>query len=209
MTQTSATLALTSAGPEARVLADRRRHKRFDITLLGRFMRSSKHEYPCKLKDISVGGAAMMSPVEVSMGERIIAYFDHIGGIEGHVARVFEGGFAIRLTATPHKREKLAAQITWLINRDEHPVAEARRHERMVVPDKLSVLKFENGTEAECRVQDVSLSGASVMTEVRPPVGSELMLGRLRSLVVRHHDNGLGLAFIDIQEPEALRKYFG
>lgn len=209
MTQTSATMALPGAGLEARVLVDQRRHKRFDITLLGRFMRSSKHEYPCKLKDISVGGAAMMSPVEVNVGERIIAYFDHIGGLEGHVARVFEGGFAIHLAATPYKREKLAAQITWLINRDTHASLETRRHERMVVPDRLSILRFENGTEAECRVQDVSLSGASVMTDVRPPVGSELMLGRLRSLVVRHHENGLGLAFVDIQEPEALRKYFG
>ena len=33
------------------------------------------------------------------MGERIVAYFDHIGGIEGHVVRLFDGGFAIELQA--------------------------------------------------------------------------------------------------------------
>ena len=209
MTQSSAPHMLPGMSPDVRVLADRRRHKRFEITLLGRFMRSSKHEYPCKLKDISVGGAAMMSPVDVVMGERIIAYFDHLGGLEGLVTRLFEGGFAIQFTATAHKREKLAAQITWLINRDEQRGIDARRHERIVVPDRLSMLKLENGTEIECRVENVSLSGASVATTARPPVGSELMLGRLRSLVVRHHENGLGLAFVDIQEPEALRKYFG
>ena len=69
-----------------RLVADRRRHKRVNITLLGRFMRANKQEYPCKLIDISVGGTAMMSPVAVEDGERIVAYFDHIGGIEGTVA---------------------------------------------------------------------------------------------------------------------------
>jgi hypothetical protein len=34
---------------------ERRRHKRFNITLLGRFMRENKQEFPCKLRDISIG----------------------------------------------------------------------------------------------------------------------------------------------------------
>ena len=40
---------------------DRRRHRRVDLTLLGRFMRANKEEYPCKLRDISVGGAALIA----------------------------------------------------------------------------------------------------------------------------------------------------
>src|SRR5512139_117707 len=97
---------------------DQRRHKRVAVTLLGRFMRANRHEYPCKLNDISVGGAAISSPVEVEVGERIVVYFDHIGGMEGSVVRLFEGGFAMQFKMTAHKREKLAAQLTWLINRD-------------------------------------------------------------------------------------------
>lgn len=209
MSFTPAHFARRPTSPEPRIATDRRRHKRYEITILGRFMRQTKHEYPCKLKDISVGGAAMMSPVEVSMGERIIAYFDHIGGLEGEVVRVFEGGFAIQIVATQHKREKLAAQITWLINQSELSGIDARRHERMVVPDRLSTLKLPDDSQVDCHIQDVSLSGASVRTAVRPPVGSEVVLGKLRCLVVRHHDTGLGLAFVDIQEPEALRRYFG
>ena len=53
------------------------------------------------------------------VGERVVAYFDHIGGIEGVVVRVFDGGFAFSIAATKHKREKLAAQLTWLANRSE------------------------------------------------------------------------------------------
>lgn len=209
MSTSTATFARRSNAAQPQFVADRRRHKRWPLTLLGRFMRASKHEYPCKLNDISPGGAAMMSPVAVEVGERIVAYFDHLGGLEGTVVRTFDGGFAIGLTATQHKREKLAAQITWLINRSELDGIEARRHERHVIDNKTAVLKLGEGLSIECTVLDVSLSGASISTNARPPIGAEVLFGKLRSRVVRHHDNGIGVQFLDIQEPDALRKYFG
>ena len=172
-------------------------------------MRASKQEYPCKLNDLSVGGAAMMSPVPVYTGERIIAYFDQIGGIEGTVVRTFEGGFAIRIIATQHKREKLAAQMTWLINRGDMVAIEERRHDRAAVTAKVSTLKLADGITTECRILDVSLSGASIATEARPPIGAEVIFGKLRCRVMRHHDAGIGVQFLDIQDPEALRRYFG
>ena len=111
MTITTVPFARRPASNHSDVAADRRRHVRFPVTLLGRFMRANKLEYPCKLIDISVGGASIAAPVAVAEGERIVAYFDHLGGLEGHVNRLFEGGFAFAIAATQHKREKLAAQI--------------------------------------------------------------------------------------------------
>ena len=192
-----------------RLVADRRRHKRVNVTLLGRFMRPSKQEYPCKLVDISAGGAAMMSPVTVDDDERIVAYFDHIGGIEGKVARSFEGGFAIRLAVTSHKREKLAAQLTWLINRSGHLLAEDRLHSRRLPGNEQSSLQLDEGIVVACRVMDISVSGASLDTQARPEIGREVTLGKLRARVTRHHASGIGVQFLDIQNPAALRRYFG
>ncbi|MFM9846700.1 MAG: PilZ domain-containing protein [Hyphomicrobiaceae bacterium] len=191
-----------------RLVADRRRHKRVNVTLLGRFMRSNKQEYPCKLVDISVGGAAMISPVTVDDDERIVAYFDNIGGIEGKVARLFEGGFAIRLSVTPHKREKLAAQLTWLINRSAHLVDD-RVHKRSLPRNEQSSLQLDEGIVISCRVTDISISGASLETQARPEIGREVTLGKLRARVTRHHASGIGVQFLDIQNPAALRRYFG
>lgn len=200
----------TTADPlAARIEPDRRRHRRVPLSLLGRFMRSSKQEYPCKLIDISVGGAALMSPVTVEDGEAIVVYLDQIGGLEGTVVRQFPGGFAMTLSATPHRREKLAAQITWLVNRHELDPEEARQHERVVPRNPSSSLTLEDGTSSACQVLDVSISGASVGTTARPPVDSEVWLGKLRSRVVRHHEHGIALRFVDIQQPTALRRYFG
>src|SRR5438128_8049019 len=117
-------------GALTRIVPDRRRHKRISVTLLGRFMRANKEEHACKLIDISAGGAAVMSSVSVPIGERVVGYFDHIGGVEGLVVREFEGGFAFKINATKHKREKLAAQLTWLANRSEVG-DDGRRHERV------------------------------------------------------------------------------
>lgn len=192
----------------AQPVMDKRRHKRVAITLLGRFMRANRHEYPCKLNDISVGGAAINSPVAVDEGERIVVYFDHIGGLEGSVVRVFEGGFAMQFKMTAHKREKLAAQLTWLLNRDVLSGIEQRRHERFPIGDHNKTVVLDTGETLDCEVVDVSISGASLRMDMRPPVGSSLMLGRMRGRVMRHHEQGIGVQFIDIQEPEALRRHF-
>ncbi|HEX5667065.1 MAG: PilZ domain-containing protein [Hyphomicrobium sp.] len=192
----------------AQPATDKRRHKRVAITLLGRFMRANRHEYPCRLNDISVGGAAINSPVAVDEGERIVVYFDHIGGLEGSVVRVFEGGFAMQFRTTARKREKLAAQLTWLINRDVLSDITERRHERGSVADQNKTVLLDTGETVDCEVVDVSISGASLRMDIRPPIGSSLMLGRMRGRVMRHHEHGIGVQFVDIQEPEALRRHF-
>lgn len=192
-----------------RIVTDRRRYKRVHLSLLGRFMRQDEREYPCKLCDISVGGASIFSPVEVVMGEKIIAYLDQLGRIEGNVTRVFEDGFAMDIKSTRHRKEKMAAQLTWLVSRRDLKIADERRHERMAPKNDIGQLKLDDGIVIQCRLLDVSLSGASIETTARPAIGRDVQLGKLKARVMRHHDTGIGVEFIDIQNPAALRKYFG
>lgn len=188
---------------------ERRRHKRYPLALIGRFMRADRHEYACRMIDISIGGAAFASPVQLEIGEQIIAYVDELGGLEGVVSRLFEGGFALDLKATRHKREKLAARIIWLINRNEVEGLEERVHDRVAPENSQNNLRLPDGLVLRCNLIDVSLSGASIATEARPPIGTEVVLGKLRARVMRHHDRGIGVRFLDIQEPDALRRSFG
>jgi len=206
------TFARRPQGLVTRTAPDRRRHKRIIVELIGRFMRENKQEHPCRLIDISAGGAAikLTSPLAVGASERVVAYFDHVGGIEGTLAREFEGGFAFKLAATQHKREKLAAQLTWLANRAELDGAEERRHERIAPPGNgLQSLELAEGIKLTCRVLDISISGASIGTPARPEIGTEVTLGKLRARVMRHHAHGFGVQFIDTQNQTALRRQFG
>ena len=201
--------ALKPREPASRAVADRRRHARVPVTLLGRFMRATKHEFPCKMIDISVSGAALMAPVEPDMGERIIAYFDQVGGLEGKVVRTFPGGFAIEFTMTAHKREKLAATLAFMTNKTEQPGIESRRHERILTGGNTGSLVLTEGLTVSCEIADMSISGASIITPARPELGAMVKLGNLNARVVRHHDRGIALQFVDVQNPNALRRYFG
>jgi hypothetical protein len=204
------TFARRPQGLLTRIAPDRRRHKRIAVELLGRFMRENKQDHPCKLIDISAGGAAIkpMSAIVLAAGERVVAFFDHIGGIEGTMVREFDGGFAFKLIATQHKREKLAAMLTWLANRSELDGTDERRHERIVPNSGRQQLQLAEGILLECEVLDISISGASIGTPARPVLGTEVMLGKLRARVVRHHAQGFGVQFIDTQNQTALRGQF-
>ena len=59
------------------------------------------------------------------------------------------------------------------------------------------------------RVIDVSLSGASVVAKIKPAVETEVILGRMRGRVVRHHDQGFAVQFAELQDPDNLARTFG
>ena len=111
---------------------DRRRHQRVKVNLLGRFMLEDRHEYPCQTADMSPGSIALTTPVTGRIGERVVAYIDHIGRIEGTIVRIVDGGFAMTINATLRKKDKLAAKLTWLANRHELSLPEDRRHDRVM-----------------------------------------------------------------------------
>jgi hypothetical protein len=190
---------------------ERRRYKRIDLTLLGRFMRADKQEYTCRLNDISLGGANIVSDILPDENERVVVQFEEIGLLEGHVVRVDTNGFAIQFNAAHRRRQKLAAQLTWLLNRHELNAADQRRpgHDRITLLPKPVTIKMPNGDTYERKVLDVSISGASIKMEMRPEIGSNIVVGRLPARVVRHHDRGIGVKFQQIQEFRRIHENFG
>src|SRR5690349_315819 len=150
---------------------ERRRFQRVKVHLLGRYMLADRREFPCQVINMSPGGLAMLAPGIGNVGERVVAYLDHIGRVEGKITRLLDNGFAMTVGATPRKRDKLAAQLTWLANRDILNLPEDRRHDRIAPRNPMGVLRMENGSQMPCRILDLSLSGAAVAAEIRPAVG--------------------------------------
>ncbi len=185
-------------------ITERRRHQRVKVNLLGRFMLENKTEYPCQVINMSPGGMAMITPIRGEIGERVIAYIDHIGRIEGKIVRKIEGGFAVTIDATLRKRDKLASQLTWLANRHLLDLPEDRRHERRQPKHPITKLILADGSEHICRVLDLSLSGAAIKTTARPAVGKEVNIGKIRARVVRHLEDGLAVEFSAVQDSSAI-----
>jgi hypothetical protein len=187
---------------------DRRRFQRVTVSLLGRYMLEDRREYPCQTVDMSPGSAALVAPVSGRMGERVVVYIDQIGRIEGIIVRSFQGGFAISINATLRKKDKLAAKLTWLANRSELNLAEDRRHERVIPANPLSVVVLPDGRELPCRVVDLSFSGAALALEGRPPIGSPVWVGKIKSSVVRHFEDGIAIEFAVTQTRESVEANF-
>ncbi|HXZ15078.1 MAG TPA: PilZ domain-containing protein [Roseiarcus sp.] len=94
---------------------ERRRHARIPLALNGRYMLECGREYPCVTRDISRMGVAIQGVPVGAIGERVIAYLDELGRIEGRVVRRAEDWFAIEIVATPHKLERLDDKISAIV----------------------------------------------------------------------------------------------
>jgi PilZ domain len=185
---------------------ERRRFQRVKVHLLGRYMLPDRREFPCQVINMSPGGLALLAPGIGNVGDRVIAYLDHIGRVEGKITRIIDNGFAMTIAATARKRDKLAAQLTWLANRDILNLPEDRRHDRVVPRNPIAVITLEDGTRMTCRIIDLSLSGAAVAAEHRPPLQSMVLLGRVQARVVRNLEEGFALEFIHEQLAETLEE---
>ena len=187
---------------------ERRNFQRVRVKIYGRYMLEDRSEYPCHVIDMSPGDVAFRTDHPGQLGEKVIAYLDHIGRVEGVVTRRLESGFAMTILASERKRDKLAAQLTWLANKHELDLPEDRRHERVLPRNPTSKLHLEDGRFYHCRIIDLSLSGAAVEIDVKPALGLPVTLGTMRGRVVRHFDDGVAIEFSTLQREETLVREF-
>ena len=185
---------------------ERRRFQRVRVNLLGRYMLVDRREFPCQVSDMSPGGMTLIAPMTGQVGERVIAYVDHVGRLEGVVARHFQNGFAMTIAATPRKRDKLAAQLTWLANRHILGLPEDRRHGRVAPRNPSARLILPNGVNVACRVIDISESGVAIKSDQRPEIGVMVTVGKTQGRVVRHLEEGFAVEFIRLQHPDFLEE---
>jgi PilZ domain len=185
---------------------ERRRFQRVRVNLLGRYMLADRREFPCQVINMSPGGMALIAPVAGQPGERVIAYVDHVGRLEGVISRQFQNGFAMTIGATARKRDKLAAQLTWLANRHILGLPEDRRHGRIAPRNPAARLILSNGVNIAVRVMDLSQSGAAIATDQRPEIGSAVTIGKTPGRVVRHLEDGFAIEFTRLQHPDFLEE---
>lgn len=202
-------MIMPAAGdPAPKQQIERRDFQRVNVTVYGRYMLQDRSEHACQVVEMSPGNAALIAECPGRVGERVIAYLDHLGRIEGRITRVLDNGFAMTVSASERKRDRLAAQLTWLANKHELDLPEDRRHNRITPRNPVSTLQLPDGSEKTCRVVDLSLSGAAVETEAKPRPGTQVLLAGLSARVIRQFEGGVALEFSTIQEQDTLLARF-
>jgi hypothetical protein len=176
---------------------DRRRHGRVKVSLPGRFMRANRQEFSCMTIDMSPGGVDFAAEEMAAVGERIVAYVEQIGRLEGVVVRELDDGFAMAMKLPLPKRERLADQLTWLANRHDLGLPEDRRHERIRPRNVRTTLILPRGREVLASVIDISQSGVALTLSrpVNPVVGTPVTVGATQGRIVRILNDGVAVEF--------------
>lgn len=79
-----------------------------------------------------------------------------------------------------------------------------RAHPRFAPLDPNSTVTLPSGEQFECRVPNVSASGAVILCPLDIAVGDYLVLGSIPAQVVRHVKRGFAVRFLEVQQQSAI-----
>ncbi len=168
--------------------------------IFGRFMLPDMSEHPCQVSSIDADGATLLSEHVVEPGTAIIAYLEDVGRVDGTLETATKGGFYVAFNLTGQRRERMERRLEWVDKSDPSD----RREERYVPKESVSQISLPDGRVYQCEVLDISVSGASIKTDVLPSIGTHLSLGKMRGRVVRYTSDGVGIEFMRQLESEKL-----
>jgi hypothetical protein len=171
-----------------------RRHARVAVSLKGRGLLADGTEFDLETTDVSAGGMCLVADVRPALGQKVVVYLELIGGLQGEVIRLTDNGFGMSFRATPRKRDQIADQLTWLINRDLLGEDGLRRADR-IRPRSVDYRLRTAAGEAEAKIVDLSRSGAALLSAVQPSHGEWVTIGRMRGKVVRAFPGGFAIEF--------------
>lgn len=182
--------------------------QRVPVSVQGRYMLEDRTEHRCRVTAMSPGDAVLTAGRPGVLGEQIIAYIDHIGRVEGIVLAVDGDTFVMSINASERKRDKLAAQLTWLANRHELDLTDDRRHDRLVPANPHNFVVTSDGRRHPCYILDVSISGAAVRCDLKAEIGEEVSLADIPARVARHIPEGFAVSFHTLQDMSVLTRKF-
>src|SRR4051812_20827253 len=188
---------ISSAGEQiiARAKNERRRFRRVHVAISGRlYIPDTQEEATCTIEDISPGDASLVCDLKQEPKGRAVLYLETLGRFEGPIVRTGKGGFVMTFSCSLQKREKLADQLTLELNRHLLGDADLRRYDRVdAVAGSFTHFVRSTAEQIRCEVLDISFTGVSVRTDLRPPVGEHLLIGHRAGRVVRHHADGIAI----------------
>ena len=157
-------------------------------------MPSDGREAPCRVVEMSAEGAQVVCEIIPETGAFAILYIEGFGRFETEVLRSDWDRFAVALHCSPLKQARVAELLQQITRGGSVNQPLLRRHER-IEGEGIAHFTRSSGQIVACEVLDLSLSGVSLKTEIKPTIGEIVMIGQMSGRVVRHHETGVGVEF--------------
>jgi hypothetical protein len=148
--------------------ADKRRAKRHQASLAGRYLLADRTEWICQTIDISPAGVLLRGQARPYSGQIVVVYLSAFGRIEGSVVRLTPHGFVLTIQATARKREQLAMWLEKLANGESAP--------RRIDPAVLEKAVEQAAVRVQAPPQALIAVSAPRRPEVHPATGYRIYL---------------------------------
>lgn len=176
--------------------SNKRAYVRRKLALLVRFITNSGSEDAGRVQDISEGGLFMEASASASVGDEVILYPEGLGRLTGKIVRKSNGGIAVEFDLSNAQREFLAKRIASAESGVPYlKLMEKRVHRRIELKVESRAIVPNEGREFDCTIVDLSVTGALIRSDVKPPLGAEVRIGSLRGQVRRHWEEGFAIHF--------------
>tara|TARA_Y100000052_G_scaffold27549_1_gene36154 strand:+ start:991 stop:1512 length:522 start_codon:yes stop_codon:yes gene_type:complete len=170
-------------------------HVRARLELPLKFIAEDEQNGTGKSLNVSGNGIQFITREQLNRGDYLVCYIKDLGRLCGYVTRSKGGKVSLVFDASAMKRDRIADQITWLINKDQLGLNEERRSERHAASGEL-IVTCQDGRTMSCQVADMSLVGVALLTEdPRPFVGERVTFGNKSGTVARFIDGGFAVDF--------------
>ena len=174
---------------------ERRRHQRVPLRLGGRFLLDG-NDYPLVSVNVSCGGGLFKAQTPPPQATKVVCYLDELGRIAGNVIRSSGESFAVVFDATDRKRDKLADQLMWILNKGRYGLQDVRAAKRYAGGKQAQVIRA-NGQKLNCRVLDLSVTGVAFECDGPLPfIGERVHAGRLQGVVVRSQSGEFAIRIV-------------
>lgn len=142
-------------------------------------------------------GAAVKTDLQVAPGDRIILHLEGGSRFEGVVARLFDGGFGIEFGMHDSKRQRLVNALESVTDETSEMTSLPlkQRVASRVGGFRGKTVCYTDSGEIECRLVDMSLSGAAIETDTDLKIGSVVSLGQTKGRIIRRDGKTYGIQF--------------
>ena len=159
---------------------------------------------PTETKLVTPELVRFATPFPAVLSDRAFVYVESLGLIRGVISRAMGPTSEMDIEMTLNERSKLAARILWADMQAGFRGTDLRRFPRFEPTHPESSIRLPDGSLSECRIANISPTGAAIISSLRPPLSTAVILGQIHSEIRRHTNDGFAVEFLTVQDPALL-----
>jgi hypothetical protein len=162
---------------------------------------------PCETKLVTPELIRFSTPFPAVLDDRAFVYVESLGLMRGIICRAMGPTSEMDIEMSLNERSRLASRIIWADMQAGFKGTDLRRFPRFEPANPNSAITLPDGTTLKCKIANISLTGAAIVSDLRPPLNSSIILGRIHSEIRRHMAFGFSVEFRTIQDPANLEAF--